>query len=305
LYDFQADGNSPRTTNLYRMTLPKLVEFLGDPEVEQIKFDDLQRYMMYLRTEYVPKRLNGDTSPLSGSSLDNYWKGIRGFFRWCNQALEIPRPDLKLKQPKYAKPVKTPFSETEIKALIKACEYTTEAKSVDRRSFRMKRPTAARDRALVLFLLDTGLRVGEVTRLTIEDVNLELGEVLVGPYGKGIKSRPRIVYLGKTARRAMWLYLSKHRADAKPSERLFEMDGDTIRQLLRKLGERAGVKNVHPHRFRHTFAIMFLRNGGNIFFLQKLLGHANLEMVKVYLNIVQSDVSQAHSQASPADNWKL
>jgi integrase/recombinase XerD len=66
-----------------------------------------------------------------------------------------------------------------------------------------------------------------------------------------------------------------------------------------------GDPNLHPHRFRHTFAIQFLRNGGNIFALQQLLGHSSLEMVKHYAQLAEMDLENAATHSSPADNWRL
>jgi site-specific recombinase XerD len=83
------------------------------------------------------------------------------------------------------------------------------------------------------------------------------------------------------------------------------MDRNTIRHLLVNLGTRAGVSNVHPHRFRHSFAILSLRAGMDVFTLQRLLGHSSLDMVRHYLDIVEADVSEAHRRASPVDNWRL
>jgi site-specific recombinase XerD len=80
---------------------------------------------------------------------------------------------------------------------------------------------------------------------------------------------------------------------------------DTLRSLMDRLQEQAGVHDVHAHRFRHTFAITFLRNGGDIYTLQKILGHSTLEMVKTYLDIAKSDIARAHEKASPVTNWGL
>ncbi len=75
--------------------------------------------------------------------------------------------------------------------------------------------------------------------------------------------------------------------------------------MLSKLGEAAGVNKVHPHRFRRTAAVQFLRNGGNFFALQKLLGHESLEMVRRYVDLASNDVAEAHQKASPVDAPKL
>jgi site-specific recombinase XerD len=83
------------------------------------------------------------------------------------------------------------------------------------------------------------------------------------------------------------------------------LDRTILRRLIHTTGERAGVADAHPHRFRHTFAITFLRNGGNVFALQTILGHESLEMVKRYLKIAQTDLQKAHQDASPVMNWLL
>lgn len=75
--------------------------------------------------------------------------------------------------------------------------------------------------------------------------------------------------------------------------------------MFAAIGRRAGVPHFHPHRLRHTFAIQYLRNGGNAYTLQAMLGHSSLEMVKHYLRLAQTDVDTAHKRASPVDNWRL
>ena len=304
ILDGLAGDFSPHTMRLYRLYLGKLVDFLGDPELADITHTDLAKYMHYMRHEYIPNRSNGDTSPLSPSALDNHWKAIRSLFGWCNRVLELKRPDTNLSQPQYQLPEIIPFTEDEVKAIVQACEYTKEANTEKRQTFRMKRPTAHRDKALLLMLLDTGLRVSEACRLQVMDVNLETGEIHVKPYGSGQKTKPRTVYLGKSARRSMWHYLTK-REEMRQGDPLFFVKPESIRSLCRRMGERAGVVNVHPNRFRHTFAIQFLRNGGDVFSLQRLLGHSTLEMVQHYLRLANADDEQAHRRASPADRWRL
>jgi integrase/recombinase XerD len=125
---------------------------------------------------------------------------------------------------------------------------------------------------------------------------------MVAPFSTGKKTRPRMVLLGSTARRAVWLYVARLK-DSDPSDRLFQMTPTSARLVLGRLGERAKVDNVHPHRFRHSFAIWYLRNGGDVFTLQRLLGHSTLDMVNYYLDIERTDISLAHRKASAIDRW--
>ena len=78
-----------------------------------------------------------------------------------------------------------------------------------------------------------------------------------------------------------------------------------VAEFIHKVARKAGVTNAHPHRLRHTAAVQFLRNGGNVFALQKMLGHSTLDMVRYYVELSQEDVKKVHKTASPADNWGL
>jgi integrase/recombinase XerD len=296
-----AAGYSPGTLGAYRWALNLLLKYLGDQDLSTITHQQLLDFFAWLHTDYPTQ--------LSGSSIENVWKAIRSFYNWASPELVSQRPDHDLPRPRYASPQIQPFTPEDIQALLKACELTKRADTTTRQSFAMKRPTARRDRALVLFLLDTGLRVSECARLTVGDVDMTTGEVNVKPFGSGRKTKGRMVYIGKSTRGALWRYMASR--DSHPSARLFltehsaPMDRNSIRLLIDGLSERAGIIHAHPHRFRHTFAIQYLRNGGDVFTLQRLLGHSSLQMVQHYLAIAQTDIGAAHTRASPVDRWRL
>ena len=83
------------------------------------------------------------------------------------------------------------------------------------------------------------------------------------------------------------------------------MDRASLRKMIVRCAERAGVKKASVHKFRHTFAINFLRNGGSVLELQHMLGHERLDTVRIYASLAESDLRKAQERASPADKWKL
>jgi integrase/recombinase XerD len=306
----RAEGISPNTILIYRWTFQRLLEYLGDQDIHAIHNEDIQRFYLWLQTDYKPTRKNGDESALKPSSVEKAWSTLRSFYEWANETLGIERADSTIKRPKYRSKEITPFTEQQVKALLKACICTRQASTSNRKAFTMHRDTANRDTAIILVLLDTGLRVSECARLKVENLNTSTGEIFVDAFGTGQKTKSRHVYLGKQALKAIWRYLSD-RSEVEADLPLFisrtgvSMDKNSIRLMVNELGKRAEVQGVHPHRFRHTFAIQYLRNRGDVFTLQRLLGHSTLDMVQHYLSIASADIQDAHRKASPADNWKL
>ncbi len=305
-----AEGKSQRTLDGYKAHLALLTGYLEDPEMSELDTAALRAFMAYLRTDYVSTRPIAVPKQLAPKTLRNYWITLRSFVTWAMAECGIADILKPLNPPEFEPPEIDPLTEAEVQALLQATSHTRRAKPDGKVAYTMRRPTARRDRALLLSLLDTGLRASELARLHVDDVDLNTGAVLVSPHNSSRKSKPRTVYLGNTARKALWRYITTRGAAG--SDPLFAAgDGKPlgrtgIRFICRRLGAKAEVaKPVYPHRFRHTFAITFLRNGGDIYTLQRQLGHTSLEMVRRYLAIVQNDVAEAHRRASPADNWNL
>lgn len=303
LLDFSLRRSASTAYRAYHPALRHLLRRLGDMHLDTITPDALRQFLHYLITDYIPDRNQHSTrkgTPLSGSAIDNHWKALRSFFRWAHDiGLIASNPAANLQRPRFLTPEVQPFSEDEIKRLLKAAEYTSVTRNG--KTVRVRRPTARRNMALLLLMLDTGLRLGEISRLKVADVRLEAREIYVAPYGTGQKTKSRTVPIGKTTAIVLWHYLAQDELDL--GRPLFSISAKSIRTLILRLGESAAVQHTHPHRFRHTFAVEYLRNGGDIFTLQRILGHSSLDMVRRYLNLTQTDLQAAHRRASPVDRW--
>lgn len=160
--------------------------------------------------------------------------------------------------------------------------------------------TSARDKALLLFLVDSGVRASELCALTVPDVDLATGAVLVRS-GKGAKTRT--TYIGVRTRRELIKYLLGRTTgplftttDGRPLTR------NLLLKICQRLGKRAGVAHCHPHTFRRTFALWSLRAGMNIYILQSMMGHTTLDVLRSYLALVDTDRALAHQEHGPVDH---
>ena len=164
-----------------------------------------------------------------------------------------------------------------------------------------------RDRAVILVLLDCGLRASETCGLTADDVNWK--EHTLKVLGKGRKER--LVSFGRATQQALGRYLA--RRPELPTSNLFvtwfgePMNRHRLYELVKTRCLRAGITGVRasPHTFRHTFATSFLRSGGDCFTLQRILGHEDLAMTRRYSEVSQTDALERHRAYSPADRLSL
>ncbi len=297
---WRAVAGSAHTVRDYANTLRQFETFVeDDPDVAAVDADQVRRFLYWLRVE----------RELAPKTVKNAHTGLSAFWSWLADAYGLPHVIRgAVRSPKAGTREVVPLSKTDVRLILAAVEKTATWRSEKRQPAQMTRGTRYRDRAIVLFLLDTGVRAQELCSLVVGDVDMKSGAVQVRR-GKGDKGRT--VYLGTTARAALWSYLSR-REDVQPEDALFEttrhqpLDRSALRKMLLNAGQRAEVaETVNPHRFRHTFAVNYLRNGGDVYTLQRLLGHATMEMVKRYLSLAQTDIADAHKRASPVDNWRL
>ena len=277
----------------YSRTFRKFQEFLG----EDLPFAKVTRQQIedFLRLQAVAKK-----------TLLNYHIGLSALWTWAvNEELVATNIVHRVERAKPEKRAVEPFTEEDIRKLLsvisKSRAYTRPGKTETTHTI----PNTDRNRAIILLLLDTGIRSSELCGLKINQTDLKNRRIRV--MGKGSKER-WVPFCARTAQ-AIWKYLAT-RKDEPANNYLFitteggPMDPDRMLKLLWGIGERAEVEDVHPHRFRHTFAINFLRNGGDPWSLQMMLGHSTMEMVKTYLSIAQADLDERHKLASPVDNLK-
>ena len=174
-----AEELSLRTITSYEYTLNHWLSYIGDRSVSEIQASDLTGYVAWLRTEYNPVRFNGSTEPLSAKSIRNVWITFRSFFGWLHVEFKYPNPAIEITAPKFqTHPIET-FTKEDVEKIMKACVYSRESQTEQRKKFVMHRPSANRDQAIVLTLLDTGLRATELCSLTVNDVDLKTGKVSI------------------------------------------------------------------------------------------------------------------------------
>jgi site-specific recombinase XerD len=286
---------SPHTLTDYNNTFRKFEAFLdGDPPLASLTVADIRAFL---------NSLDG----LSAKSVANAHIALSALWTWARKEglvdqhivrqIECPRPD---------QPEILPYTERDVRAMIAACNRSQPYSRSGKRVSTHSRPTALRDQAILRLLLDTGMRASELCGLHRNDLDLKNHRLTV--MGKGRKQR--VLPIGPRTAQGLWRYLAT-RDDPRPNPALFisrtgrPITRRALYSMVRRTGVRAGVIGATVHRFRHTFAINYLRNGGHVFALQRSLGHTSLKIVNRYLRIAQVDLEAAHRIASPVENWGL
>ncbi|MEA4812036.1 MAG: site-specific integrase [Anaerolineaceae bacterium] len=290
---------SPATLKVYRSCINHLVEYLGDPCIGSITLPQLEAFMRYLEVDYKKQ----DGSNLSTYAQDNHWKAIRSIWKWSVSELRIKPVHEGLAQPVVVTEPVAPYTREDLTRILSALDTVTRTCRKTRGKYKQSRSTVLRDKAIIHLLLDTGMRIGELCRLKTEDLFMDYSQIKVKPYRSGKKSRPRDLPFGRNTKRWLWQYLTH--TERLPKQSLFGITVSGLNNFFARVEVRSGVASVHAHRFRHTFAIEFLRNGGDVYSLQTILGHSDLTMCLRYLDIAKSDVVNAHRRASPVDNWEI
>lgn len=308
LGDGKAQGWSPRTINDRQDTLDRYCWWLENearitPTLAAVAPDVVREFLAYAREANPQGRFGCQRATAKRearpATVNAAFRILRAFVNFCLAEGLLKEDPLKnVKEPKVPKDQVQPLDGEQVQALVDAARRT-------------KAPE--RDVAVILLLVDTGMRASELMGLRIADVDRGTGELTVT--GKGNKKRT--VYMGVAARRALWRYLETDRREARTDEPVFVSVGGTrsgsgftntgVHLIVAKAGKAAKLTGVRcsPHTLRHTFAVNFLRGGGNLFELQQLMGHEDLTILRRYVALAEADVAQAHRAASPADRMRL
>ncbi|MCD4751868.1 MAG: tyrosine-type recombinase/integrase [Anaerolineaceae bacterium] len=298
---FEIDCNarklSPHTINDYFVALNKFINFIGtDTLIKDITTQQISEFLASF------PHLSNKTIYNYHISLSSLWSFLlRNDLADSHIIRRIPRPKPEIKEI-------VPFSESEVRSILASLKHSkTFARTGNRnQKFSLHPCTVQRNKSILLLLIDTGIRREELCNAQIKDYSARHTSLQI--MGKGAKQRT--IYLSASTHMGLWKYL-RMRPESLNHHPLYATRTNgyittrNLDKILTTIGNRAGVPKVHPHRFRHTFAINYLRNGGDVYTLQKILGHSTLNMVSRYLAIAETDVKTAHRLASPVDHWGL
>jgi integrase/recombinase XerD len=293
----QTEGKSPRTVTWYTTFLEKFRIFLernGLPaRADRLDKLHVRHFILYLQQEARTPRTHRH---LSGATVQGYVRTLKAFFAWLAREEYINANFMaKIPVPKAETKVITTLSSTQIQSLFKQCLSSSRS--------------GPRNMLIMLLLIDCGLRVSELVGIDTDDIYLEEGIIRIR---KAKGSKERYVPVGSVTKKFLWKYLNTVRPKplAQQINRLFlnnkglPFTDNGVQQMLRRYGKKVGITGVRcsPHTFRYTFAKDYLMNGGDIFSLQKILGHSSLASVRLYLNLFGADVKKQHQRFSPVDN---
>jgi site-specific recombinase XerD len=289
-YLYSLRNKTEHTRRSAKTILSQFVDWCTDQEIslEQLKPVHIRQY-----TEYLHSRPNYQTSErLSSSTLNMHITRIKTFLTWLNneecyaiglsdkaiRRIELPRIDAKVVD------IITP---ERFKRLYAACAQERFA------------GTTQRNRAILFLLADTGIRAAELCSLTLDCVFFNDDDNFIRVLGKGRKQRE--VGFGDNTRKALRTYILRYRKAAKNEQHVFishknePLTPGGIDTMLYTLADKAGISRelVSAHKWRHTFAVTYLRNGGDVYKLSRPLGHASVDTTEKYLRAFQaSDARQ-------------
>ena len=273
-----------KTLETYKIYLRGFQQFLNDDTIpiSDITKDTIDDYIIYLKE-------SGNRGDIT---INSYLRHLRVFLYHCMEEGHLPM--FKIKMPKVDKPLKETYTDTELQTLlkkpnIKTCDFTEYKIWV-----------------LTNYLIATGNRISSILNIKIGD--LDFGNALIQVH-KTKNRKAQIIPMSATLATVLQEYLVYRKGEAE--DFLFcNTYGDkgekrTYQEMLARYNNARGVNKTSAHLYRHTFAKKWILNGGDIFRLQKILGHSDLAMVREYVNMFGNEISLDFNRFNPLDNMDI
>lgn len=261
-------GLTDRTLRSYKTEIIKALNAINK-NCETITSDDIKYYLACMQLK----------GTCNSKTLDNTRRFLSTFFQWLEDEEYISKNPLKkIKKIRQKEEVKKAFRYEELERIKLNCSNKLEI-------------------ALIEFLISTGVRANELVNIKLEDINFNENEITV--LGKGNKER--IVYLNSSAKIRVLDYLESKKIKSKylfsKSYKPYDnLTADHVRRIIKEIGIKSGVENVHPHRFRRTSATIAHKRGMPIEEIQRMLGHSSLTTTQIYVSVDDYDVKKSHEK---------
>lgn len=298
----RSEGKSHQTVIWYSRVVRYFGDYLKERQLadtlDNLSVDLVRDFVLHLQTrrKWPDRQCHLAEQNLRAISVQTYVRALRGFFNWIYREGYTRENILaNLRPPKAPRTLAEVLRDEEVGRILACVDPETS--------------WGSRDSAMLIVMLDTGLRLSEVANLAMANAHLDEGYLKV--MGKGAKER--MVPIGGVAQKALLRYVYKFRPEPlnASEDTLFltpegrAMSANGVQMVIRRLALKSGVKRLHPHLCRHTFATNYLMNGGDVFTLQQILGHTTLEMVRRYVNLASAHVRVQHRKFSPMDRMRL
>lgn len=292
----RADGLSPATLKWYRSLLTPVIEQFAGCELDAITTKDLRLYVIQVRerdTRYqgAPQRPQQDGA-LSKESVDGHIRAIKRFFEWCAGEYSIANPAKGIRRPAKTAPEPKAIAESDFVKLFDAVKGSI---------------AGTRDRAMLATLADTGCRLGGLLSMKLPNMDIVGRRILVREKG----DKARWVYFTRYTAEllTLWMRVRNSASEALWTSTVLKrgpLSQSGVHEILKRLKARAGVTGrVNPHAFRHNFAREYIRSGGDVVTLAKLLGHSSVEVTAAYYAVFADDeLQEFHDKHTPMKEWQ-